>query len=105
MRYLIPAALLGLAGCAHFGPPRDPPHIEAPPHYAVVESKPKLPFADGAAQSLALVSGRDYVIPEDVRSISRDVLRHRIGLTYEAEAENVNVEQVIDDVLKVIPVP
>jgi MoxR-like ATPase len=39
------------------------------------------------------------------QSISKDVLRHRIGLTYEAEAENVNVEQVIDEVLKAIPIP
>jgi MoxR-like ATPase len=45
------------------------------------------------------------VIPEDVRTISRDVLRHRIGLTYEAEAENVNVENIIEDVLRAIPVP
>ena len=39
------------------------------------------------------------MIPEDVRSICKDVLRHRIGLTYEAEAENVNIEDVIEDVL------
>jgi MoxR-like ATPase len=45
------------------------------------------------------------VIPEDIRSISKDVLRHRIGLTYEAEAENVNTENVIDEVLRVIQVP
>jgi len=45
------------------------------------------------------------VIPEDVRSICKDVLRHRIGLTYEAEAENVKVEDVIEDVLKKINVP
>ena len=44
-------------------------------------------------------------MPEDIRSISKDVLRHRIGLTYEAEAENVNVENVVDDVLRAIPVP
>ncbi|MBS1973007.1 MAG: ATPase, partial [Bacteroidetes bacterium] len=48
---------------------------------------------------------RGYVIPEDVRAISKDVLRHRIGLTYEAEAENVNTEQVIDEVLRAIQVP
>jgi MoxR-like ATPase len=45
------------------------------------------------------------VIPEDVRSISKDVLRHRIGLTYEAEAENVNADHIIDEVLKAIQVP
>src|SRR5579871_522337 len=58
-----------------------------------------------AAKANAFLNKRGYVIPEDVRSISKDVLRHRIGLTYEAEAENVNVEQVIDDVLKAIPIP
>jgi MoxR-like ATPase len=45
------------------------------------------------------------VIPEDVRSISKDVLRHRIGLTYEAEAENVSADSVVDDVLRAIVVP
>ena len=58
-----------------------------------------------AAKANAFLNKRGYVIPEDVRTISRDVLRHRIGLTYEAEAENVNVEHVIDDVLKAIVVP
>lgn len=58
-----------------------------------------------AAKSNAFLNKRGYVIPEDVRTISRDVLRHRIGLTYEAEAENVSVEDVIEDVLKAIPVP
>ena len=48
---------------------------------------------------------RAFVIPEDVRSISKDVLRHRIGLTYEAEAENVNVEQIINEILRVVNVP
>ena len=45
------------------------------------------------------------MIPEDVRSICKDVLRHRIGLTYEAEAENVNVEGLIEEVVKSINVP
>jgi len=58
-----------------------------------------------AAKSNAFLNKRGYVIPEDVRTISRDVLRHRIGLTYEAEAENVSVENIIEDLLKVIPVP
>lgn len=58
-----------------------------------------------AAKAHAFLNKRGYVIPEDVRSISKDVLRHRIGLTYEAEAENVNVEHVINDVLKAIQVP
>jgi NodT family efflux transporter outer membrane factor (OMF) lipoprotein len=54
MRYLVPALVLSLAGCAHFGPPRDPPQMAQPPHYAVVESKPQLPLPDGAAQRLDL---------------------------------------------------
>ena len=58
-----------------------------------------------AAKAQAFLNKRGFVIPEDVRSISKDVLRHRIGLTYEAEAESVNVENVIDDILRVISVP
>lgn len=58
-----------------------------------------------AAKAQAFLNKRGYVVPEDIRSISKDVLRHRIGLTYEAEAENVNVENVVDDVLRAIPVP
>lgn len=58
-----------------------------------------------AAKANAFLNKRGYVIPEDVRAISKDVLRHRIGLTYEAEAESVNVENVIDDILRAIVVP
>jgi MoxR-like ATPase len=58
-----------------------------------------------AAKAQAFLNKRGFVIPEDIRSISKDVLRHRIGLTYEAEAENVNTENVIDEVLRVIQVP
>ena len=58
-----------------------------------------------AAKAYAFLNKRGYVIPEDVRSICKDVLRHRIGLTYEAEAENVNVEQIINEILRVVNVP
>jgi MoxR-like ATPase len=58
-----------------------------------------------AAKAQAFLHKRGFVIPEDVRSIANDVLRHRIGLTYEAEAENVNVEQVVEEILKAINVP
>jgi MoxR-like ATPase len=58
-----------------------------------------------AAKAYAFLNNRAYVIPEDVRSICKDVLRHRIGLTYEAEAENINVEQIINDILRVVNVP
>jgi MoxR-like ATPase len=58
-----------------------------------------------AAKAYAYLNKRGYVIPEDVRNICKDVLRHRIGLTYEAEAENVNVEMVINEILKAVNVP
>lgn len=58
-----------------------------------------------AAKSQAFLNRRGFVIPEDVRSIARDVLRHRIGLTYEAEAENINVEDVVEEILKAVNVP
>jgi len=58
-----------------------------------------------ASKAVAFLAGRAYVIPEDIRTIAHDVLRHRLGLTYEAEAEGVNVTNIIDDVLKVVNVP
>ena len=58
-----------------------------------------------ASKTYAYLNKRGYVIPEDVRNICKDVLRHRIGLTYEAEAENVNVEMIITDILKAVNVP
>jgi len=58
-----------------------------------------------AAKAHAFLNKRGYVIPEDVRSICKDVMRHRIGLTYEAEAENITTEHVVDEILKIIPVP
>jgi MoxR-like ATPase len=58
-----------------------------------------------AAKAQAFINKRGFVIPEDVRGICKDVLRHRIGLTYEAEAENINVENVVEEVLKQINVP
>lgn len=58
-----------------------------------------------ASKAVAFLNKRGYVIPEDVRSICTDVLRHRIGLTYEAEAENVNVTDVIDQILQRINLP
>lgn len=58
-----------------------------------------------ASKAQAFLNKRGFVIPEDVRSICKDVLRHRIGLTYEAEAENVRVEDVIEDILRQINVP
>ena len=58
-----------------------------------------------ASKAYAFIRRRGYVIPEDVRAICHDVLRHRIGLTYEAEAENVTTDEVINEVLNVVEVP
>lgn len=58
-----------------------------------------------AAKALAFTKRRGYVIPEDVRAVCPDVLRHRIGLTYEAEAENITVNEIIDRVLNTVEVP
>lgn len=58
-----------------------------------------------AAKAYAFTKHRGYVIPEDVRAVCPDVLRHRIGLTYEAEAENIAVNEIIDRVLNMVEVP
>ncbi len=58
-----------------------------------------------AAKALAFLRRRGYVVPEDVRNICHDVLRHRIGLSYEAEAENIHQEDIIDRVLNQVEVP
>ncbi|RZL05562.1 MAG: MoxR family ATPase, partial [Pedobacter sp.] len=58
-----------------------------------------------AAKAYAFIKRRGYVIPEDVRAICHDVLRHRIGLTYEAEAENVTSENIITGILNAVEVP
>ncbi|HEX5552456.1 MAG TPA: MoxR family ATPase [Chitinophagaceae bacterium] len=58
-----------------------------------------------AAKGYAFMKRRGYVIPEDIRSICFDVMRHRIGLTYEAEAENITSENIISEILNVVEVP
>jgi len=58
-----------------------------------------------ASKAYAFIKRRGYVIPEDVRAICQDVLRHRIGLTYEAEAENITSENIINEILNTIEVP
>jgi len=58
-----------------------------------------------AAKSYAFIRRRGYVIPEDVRAVCHDVLRHRIGLTYEAEAENITSEEIITEILNTVEVP
>jgi MoxR-like ATPase len=58
-----------------------------------------------AAKAYAFIKRRGYVIPEDVRAICPDVLRHRIGITYEAEAENITAEDIVNDILNTVEVP
>jgi MoxR-like ATPase len=85
-----------------------------PEKYNLARLKPLIGFGGSprasinlalAAKATAFLNKRGYVVPEDVRGICKDVLRHRIGLTYEAEAENVTAEMVIGDILKVVNVP
>ena len=58
-----------------------------------------------AAKAFAFIKRRGYVIPEDVRAVCADVLRHRIGLSYEAEANNITSEEIITDILNSVEVP
>jgi MoxR-like ATPase len=85
-----------------------------PEKYNLPKLKPLISFGGSprasinlalAAKAHAFLNKRGFVIPDDVRSICKDVLRHRIGLTYEAEAENVSVSMIIDEILRVVVVP
>lgn len=85
-----------------------------PEKYGLSELKPLITFGASprgsinlaiAAKCYAFIKHRGYVIPEDVRAIIHDVLRHRIGLTYEAEAENVSSEEIINNIVNVVEVP
>ncbi len=85
-----------------------------PDKYNLAKLKPLIGFGGSprasinlalAAKAYAFLNKRAYVIPEDIRNISKDVLRHRIGLTYEAEAENINAEDIINEILKTVNVP
>jgi MoxR-like ATPase len=58
-----------------------------------------------AAKAYAFIKRRGYVVPEDIRAICHDVMRHRIGLTYEAEAENISTENIISEILNHVEVP
>ncbi|MDO9512883.1 MAG: AAA family ATPase [Bacteroidales bacterium] len=58
-----------------------------------------------ASKAYAFIKRRGYVIPEDVRAIAHDVMRHRIGLSYEAEAENITTEEIINAILNAVEVP
>lgn len=85
-----------------------------PEAYRLTDLKPLITFGGSprasinlalAAKAQAFLERRGYVTPEDVRSVCEDVLRHRIGLSYEAEAENIRQEDIIARVLNVVEVP
>src|SRR5699024_9884083 len=58
-----------------------------------------------AARALALVRGRDFVVPQDVLDVAPDVLRHRLVLSFDALADGVDVDAIVDKLLQVIPLP
>jgi MoxR-like ATPase len=58
-----------------------------------------------AARGMAFLNGRHFVTPQDVKSVAMDVLRHRVTVTYEAEAENVTSENIVEKILNTLPVP
>ena len=62
-------------------------------------------FLTVAAKAWALLQGREYVTPEDIKSIGPDVLRHRIILTYEAEAQAVTTDGIIKKIFNAVPIP
>ena len=85
-----------------------------PERYNLADLKPLISFGASprgsinlatAAKCYAFIKRRGYVIPEDVRAIVLDVLRHRIGITYEAEAENITSEDIVNKIVNVIEVP
>ncbi len=85
-----------------------------PENYMLSDLKPLISFGASprgsinlalAAKCYAFLKRRGYVVPEDVRAVVHDVLRHRIGVTYEAEAENVTSEDIINRIVNVIEVP
>jgi len=85
-----------------------------PDQYKLADLKPLISFGASprgsinlanAAKCYAFIKRRGYVIPEDVRAVVHDVLRHRIGITYEAEAENITSEDIINKIVNQIEVP
>jgi len=85
-----------------------------PEKYNLNDLKPLIGFGASPRASIALaivakayafINGRGFVIPEDIRNVVKDVLRHRIGLTYEAEAENITQEDIINRIIDVVEVP
>lgn len=87
---------------------RNPQHYKMPHLQALIRfgGSPRASIALAkASKAYAFLQHRGYVIPEDIREICHDVLRHRIGLTYEAEAEEINQEQIITEILNKVEIP
>jgi MoxR-like ATPase len=85
-----------------------------PEKYRLEKIKPMIAFGGSprasislalAAKAYAFIKRRGYVVPEDIRAVAHDVLRHRIGLTYEAEAENITSVDIINEILNMVEVP
>ena len=85
-----------------------------PEKYGLEDLKPLINFGASprgsinlanASRCYAFIKRRGYVVPEDVRAVIHDVLRHRIGLTYEAEAENISSEEIINKIVNKVEVP
>jgi MoxR-like ATPase len=85
-----------------------------PENYRLANLKPLISYGGSprasislaqSARAYAFIKHRGFVIPEDVRAVCQNVLRHRIGLTYEAEAENITTEYIIQQVLNHVEVP
>lgn len=85
-----------------------------PEQYGLSEMKPMITFGASprasinlakAARAYAFIKHRGYVVPEDVRAVAHDVLRHRIGLSYEAEANNITAEDIISNIINKVEVP
>ena len=85
-----------------------------PEQYGLSEMKPMITFGASprasinlakASRAYAFIKHRGYVVPEDVRAVAHDVLRHRIGLSYEAEANNITAEDIISNIINKVEVP
>ena len=85
-----------------------------PENYGMKDLKPLISYGASprasinlaiAAKAQAFLNRRGFVIPDDIRNICADILRHRIGLSYEAEAENISQEDIIKQIIATIEVP
>lgn len=85
-----------------------------PQQYGLSELAPMMTFGCSprasinlakAARAYAFIKHRGYVVPEDVRAVAHDVMRHRIGLSYEAEANNITAEDIISQIINKVEVP